>query len=113
MPPGARVLGGSGRPVKPREVCNLPAADRRFRPVLLDFRGAHDHLQRIRPGPSGSRDGCDVGLNDQKGTPMSSFITTDAAAAFLEVMAIDLVLAGDNAIVIGLAAAGLPAERRA
>ena len=44
---------------------------------------------------------------------MSSFITTDAAAAFLEVMAIDLVLAGDNAIVIGLAAAGLPAERRA
>ena len=44
---------------------------------------------------------------------MSSFITADAAAAFLKVMAIDLVLAGDNAIVIGLAAAGLPAERRA
>jgi YjbE family integral membrane protein len=44
---------------------------------------------------------------------MSSLITADAAAAFLKVMAIDLVLAGDNAIVIGLAAAGLPAERRA
>jgi YjbE family integral membrane protein len=44
---------------------------------------------------------------------MISFITADAAAAFLEVMAIDLVLAGDNAVVIGLAAAGLPAERRA
>ncbi len=42
-----------------------------------------------------------------------SFFTPDLAAAFLQVMAIDLVLAGDNAIVIGLAAAGLPAESRA
>jgi len=33
-------------------------------------------------------------------------------AAFLQVMMIDLVLAGDNAIVIGLAAAGLPPEQR-
>ena len=33
-------------------------------------------------------------------------------AALLQVMAIDLVLAGDNAIVIGLAAAGLPKEHR-
>ena len=33
-------------------------------------------------------------------------------AALLQVIAIDLVLAGDNAIVIGLAAAGLPAEQR-
>ena len=32
--------------------------------------------------------------------------------ALLKVIAIDLVLAGDNAIVIGLAAAGLPAELR-
>lgn len=32
--------------------------------------------------------------------------------ALLQVMAIDLVLAGDNAIVIGMAAAGLPAELR-
>ncbi len=39
--------------------------------------------------------------------------TPDLAAAFLQVMAIDLVLAGDNAVVIGLAAAGLPKERRA
>jgi YjbE family integral membrane protein len=42
-----------------------------------------------------------------------SFLTPDLAAAFLQVMAIDLVLAGDNAVVIGLAAAGLPAESRA
>lgn len=38
----------------------------------------------------------------------------DAAAisAFVQVILIDLVLAGDNAVVIGLAAAGLPAELR-
>jgi YjbE family integral membrane protein len=35
-----------------------------------------------------------------------------AIAAFLQVIMIDLVLAGDNAVVIGLAAAGLPPERR-
>jgi len=39
--------------------------------------------------------------------------TPELAAAFFQVMAIDLVLAGDNAVVIGLAAAGLPPERRA
>jgi YjbE family integral membrane protein len=33
-------------------------------------------------------------------------------SALLQVIAIDLVLAGDNAIVIGLAAAGLPADQR-
>jgi YjbE family integral membrane protein len=33
-------------------------------------------------------------------------------AALLQVVAIDLVLAGDNAIVIGLAAAGLPSDQR-
>jgi len=38
----------------------------------------------------------------------------DAAAltALFQVIMIDLVLAGDNAIVIGLAAAGLPPEQR-
>lgn len=39
--------------------------------------------------------------------------TAEGFAALLQVMAIDLVLAGDNAIVIGLAAAGLPKEYRA
>ena len=37
----------------------------------------------------------------------------DALAALAQVIMIDLVLAGDNAIVIGLAAAGLPPESRA
>src|SRR5918998_1624502 len=42
-----------------------------------------------------------------------SNITEPAAfAAFLQVLMIDLVLAGDNAIVVGALAAGLPAEER-
>jgi YjbE family integral membrane protein len=44
---------------------------------------------------------------------MDGFYTPGLLSAFLQVMAIDLVLAGDNAVVIGLAAAGLPPERRA
>jgi len=39
-------------------------------------------------------------------------ITSDAIAALLQVVMIDLVLAGDNAVVIGLAAARLPPEQR-
>ena len=35
-----------------------------------------------------------------------------AFTAFLQVMMIDLVLAGDNAVAVGLAAGGLPAEQR-
>ncbi|HCZ00051.1 MAG TPA: hypothetical protein DHV56_08670, partial [Rhodobacter sp.] len=38
--------------------------------------------------------------------------TTAGLYALLQVIMIDLVLAGDNAIVIGLAAAGLPKEQR-
>ncbi|MBK3664071.1 TerC family protein [Bradyrhizobium diazoefficiens] len=43
---------------------------------------------------------------------MIEFITADALTALLQVVLIDLVLAGDNAVVIGLAAAGLPAGQR-
>lgn len=39
--------------------------------------------------------------------------TTEGLMALFQVIAIDLVLAGDNAIVIGMAAAGLPKEMRA
>lgn len=38
--------------------------------------------------------------------------TSAGLSALFQVIAIDLVLAGDNAIVIGLAAAGLPADQR-
>ena len=44
---------------------------------------------------------------------MFEWITPEALTAFGQVVLIDLVLAGDNAIVIGLAAAGLPANQRA
>jgi len=43
---------------------------------------------------------------------MFDFVTTEMLSALLQVIMIDLVLAGDNAIVIGLAAAGLPKEQR-
>jgi YjbE family integral membrane protein len=44
---------------------------------------------------------------------LASIFTPDAISALIQVIMIDLVLAGDNAIVIGLAAAGLPKEQRA
>jgi YjbE family integral membrane protein len=43
---------------------------------------------------------------------MEQFISSDVLTAFAQVILIDLVLAGDNAIVIGLAAAGLPLDQR-
>lgn len=43
---------------------------------------------------------------------MMEFFTADALSALFQVILIDLVLAGDNAVVIGLAAAGLPADQR-
>jgi YjbE family integral membrane protein len=44
---------------------------------------------------------------------MTEIITSEALAALLQVVMIDLVLAGDNAVVIGLAAAGLaPVQRK-
>jgi YjbE family integral membrane protein len=43
---------------------------------------------------------------------MFELLTPEALTALVQVILIDLVLAGDNAIVIGLAAAGLPAEQR-
>jgi YjbE family integral membrane protein len=44
---------------------------------------------------------------------LTDIISSEAMVALLQVIMIDLVLAGDNAIVIGLAAAGLPREQRA
>ena len=42
----------------------------------------------------------------------TNILTPDAIAVFLEILAIDIVLAGDNAIVVGALAAGLPADQR-
>src|SRR6201991_5290291 len=43
---------------------------------------------------------------------MLEMFSSQALTAFFQVVMIDLVLAGDNAIVIGLAAAGLPEGQR-
>src|SRR5215472_15470075 len=43
---------------------------------------------------------------------MTDIIASDAVMALIQVVMIDLVLSGDNAVVIGLAAAGLPSEQR-
>ena len=43
---------------------------------------------------------------------LSLIFTADAMVALGQVLLIDLVLAGDNAIAVGLAAAGLPKEQR-
>jgi YjbE family integral membrane protein len=42
----------------------------------------------------------------------SELVASGAVSAFFQVIMIDLVLAGDNAVVIGMAAAGLPKEQR-
>jgi YjbE family integral membrane protein len=42
----------------------------------------------------------------------ASFITPEAVSAFFQILFIDIVLAGDNAIVVGAMAAGLPAAQR-
>src|SRR6478672_9722198 len=41
-----------------------------------------------------------------------SVIPSGAIAAFIQILLIDVVLAGDNAIVVGALAAGLPADQR-
>jgi YjbE family integral membrane protein len=42
----------------------------------------------------------------------AAFLTPEAIAVFFEILMIDIVLAGDNAIVVGALAAGLPPEQR-
>jgi YjbE family integral membrane protein len=43
---------------------------------------------------------------------MTDIVANDAVMALIQVVMINLVLSGDNAVVIGLAAAGLPSEQR-
>jgi YjbE family integral membrane protein len=43
---------------------------------------------------------------------IAQFIAPEALAAFIQILLIDIVLAGDNAIVVGALAAGLPADQR-
>jgi YjbE family integral membrane protein len=50
--------------------------------------------------------------NNKRSPVVFDLITPSVLCAFFQVIMIDLVLAGDNAIVIGLAAAGLPKDQR-
>jgi YjbE family integral membrane protein len=50
--------------------------------------------------------------DNEAGRQMFELFSAQAFSAFLQVIMIDLVLAGDNAIVIALAASGLPKEQR-
>src|SRR5260221_14794727 len=43
---------------------------------------------------------------------MGDMFTAGAVAAFFQVLLIDLALAGDNAVAVGVAAAGLPPHQR-
>ena len=43
---------------------------------------------------------------------ITALLTPEAVTAFFEILVIDVVLAGDNAIVVGALAAGLPADQR-
>ena len=43
---------------------------------------------------------------------LAAFLTPEAIGVFFEILMIDIVLAGDNAIVVGALAAGLPPEQR-
>ena len=43
---------------------------------------------------------------------LAALLTPDAITALFEILVIDIVLAGDNAIVVGALAAGLPADQR-
>ena len=43
---------------------------------------------------------------------LGPYFSPDIVAAFFQVVLIDLVMSGDNAIIIGLTVAGLPTEDR-
>ena len=76
------------------------------RPVVTKAGQGLNHLVRpVQPeGQSASVKG--------RTCSMVELLSAEALTALFQVITIDLVLAGDNAIVIGLAAAGLPQEQR-
>jgi YjbE family integral membrane protein len=47
-----------------------------------------------------------------EGSMMDNLLSAGALSAFLQVVLIDLVLAGDNAVAVGVSAAGVPAPQR-
>ncbi|HEX6840117.1 MAG TPA: TerC family protein [Stellaceae bacterium] len=51
-------------------------------------------------------------LGSEEAPVLNDLVDVGALSALLSVVIIDVVLAGDNAVVVGMAAAGLPAEQR-
>ncbi len=75
---------------------------------MIDFlMAAADGAQGAAAGLGGPAEMWDAIVRD-----FSNITEPGALTAFLSVLMIDLVLAGDNAIVVGALAAGLPAEQR-
>src|SRR5262249_13224833 len=64
-------------------------------------------LSRTAPGSA-----CREGLSAQSMEGLDSLLGAGALGALLQVVLIDLVMSGDNAIIIGMAVAGLPKENR-
>jgi YjbE family integral membrane protein len=64
----------------------------------------------VHAAPAGF--GGPAGIWDSIVSDFSNITEPAAFSAFIQVLMIDLVLAGDNAIVVGALAAGLPAEQR-
>jgi hypothetical protein len=98
----AKVSGKANRATK-------PTVDFRERPQDAMHHMAQEQAPCIAggaPAPSASHGAL------RRGGHSDWFFTSEATVAFIQVVAIDLVLAGDNAVVIGLAAAGLPPQQR-
>jgi YjbE family integral membrane protein len=68
-------------------------------------------LAALSKGNTASRYGARLPRNDGNACVLETLYA--AAPRFLEIMWLNIVLSGDNAVVIGLAAAGLPAHQRA
>ena len=67
-------------------------------------------MASVHAAPAGF--GGPAGIWDSIVNDFSNITEPAAFSAFLQVLMIDLVLAGDNAIVVGALAAGLPADQR-
>jgi YjbE family integral membrane protein len=75
--------------------------------MIIDFLSAAASAASAAPGLGSPADIWGHIVND-----FSNITEPAAFAAFVQVLMIDLVLAGDNAIVVGALAAGLPADQR-
>ncbi len=98
------VAGGGAWP-------ELAGLGRRGRKARAEWRGTAQGASPRPASSSMSARGARVPRQPMEDGDLEIF-TGEGLSALLQVIAIDLVLAGDNAIIIGLAAAGLPTDQR-